>query len=205
MSTCFHCRTPALLVIDDFYRFPDEVRADALSAEYEADGRYFKGTRSKKKFLYPYVKEEFERLLRVRITDWLDQPANGSFQKTTEEDPLVWHSDTQGYAAAVYLNPRGVYFPYNMPVESIGAGTSFWRNTLTGARRPPSGPADYQETYSEFNLTHPDNWELVDRVGSVYNRLVLWDAQLIHSATSYAGFTEADPRLVQLFFFNVGR
>ena len=40
-------------------------------------------------------------------------------------------------------------------------------------------------------------------MGSVYNRLVLWDAQLIHSATSYEGFTPAQPRLVQLYFFNV--
>jgi hypothetical protein len=205
-STNFHSRTPALLVVDNFYRFPDEVRDEALGAEYEADGRYFKGLRSKKKFLYPWVKEEFERLLRVTITDWLDQPANGSFQKTTIQDPLVWHSDTQSYAAAVYLTDhRDFFFNTHVPDVRVGAGTSFWRNKVTGARRPPSGAADYQETYSEFNLTHPDNWELVDRVGSVYNRLVLWDAQLIHSATSYESFSSEDPRLVQLFFFNVAR
>jgi hypothetical protein len=202
----FHQRTAAILVVDDFYTHPDEIRAVALETEYEADLRYFKGVRSKEKFLFPWVKEEFERLLRVRITDWLDQPANGSFQKTTAADPLVWHSDTQSYAAAIYLTPhRGVYFVNNQPREGMQAGTSFWRNATTGARRPPSNAKDYAETYSEFNLTHADNWELVDRVGSVYNRLVLWDAQLIHSATSYEGFTDSDPRLVQLFFFNVAR
>ena len=198
----FHRKTPALLVVDDFYRDPDAVRQLALEAEYEADLRYFKGLRSKKKFLFPWVKEEFERLLRVNITDWMAQPANGSFQKTTAADPLVWHSDTQSYAAAIYLTPNESYSAYG---ESMRAGTSFWINRQVGARRPPSDRAAYSKTYSEFNLTHPDNWELVDRVGSVYNRLVLWDAQLIHSATSYEGFTEADPRLVQLFFFNVAR
>ncbi len=200
----FHTRTPAILVVDDFYKDPDAVRTLALDAEYEADLRYFKGIRSKEKFLFPWVREEFMRLLGVTITDWLDQPANGSFQKTTEEDPLVWHSDTQSYAAAVYLTPhRGGYFANNSPAVPVGVGTSFWRHTGTGARRPPTGPAEYADTYSDFNLTHPDNWELVDRVGSVYNRLVLWDAQLIHSATSYEHFTSKDPRLVQLFFFNI--
>ncbi len=193
----FHRNTPSILVVDNFYRTPDAVRALALSAEYETDLRFYKGRRSKQKFLFPYVKEEFERLLGVRITDWLAQPANGSFQKTSGEDPLVWHSDTQSYAAAVYLTP-------GIPEERVDAGTSFWRNRFYGKRRPMGGSADI-EMYSEFNLTHPDNWELVDRVGSVYNRLVLWDAQLIHSATSYEGFTPSDPRLVQLFFFNVSR
>lgn len=190
----FHRRTPALLVVDDFYRDPDAVRALAMGAEYEGDLRYFKGLRSKKKFLFPWVKEEFERLLRVNITDWMAQPVNGSFQKTSYSDPIVWHSDTQSYAAAVYLTE-----------DRVGAGTSFWQHVGTAARRPPSAHADYAEVYSEFNLLHPDNWRLVDRVGSVYNRLVLWDAQLIHSATSYREFTEASPRLVQLFFFNIAR
>lgn len=201
----FHERTPALLVVDDFYRNPDDVRQLALETEYEADLRYFKGTRSKKKFLFPWVKEEFERLLRVRITDWLDQPANGSFQKTTSEDPLVWHSDTQSYAAAIYLTDKLGTLPDGRPCDPVLSGTSFWRNKITGARRPPSDEAAYAATYSEFNLTHPDNWDLVDRVGNVYNRLVLWDAQLIHSATSYEGFTSDEPRLAQLFFFNVAR
>ncbi len=201
----FHRRTPAILVVDDFYRDPDSVRALALEAEYEADLRYFKGLRSKKKFLFPWVKEEFERLLRVSITDWLEQPANGSFQKTSYMDPIVWHSDTQSYAAAVYLTPGAPSDDDNEPRPPVGAGTSFWRDTRYCRRRPSAHEHVNQAVYSEFNLTHPDNWELVDRVGSVYNRLVLWDAQLIHSATSYEGFTPESPRLVQLFFFNVAR
>jgi len=199
----FHRRTPAILVVDDFYKDPDAVRALALETEYEADLRYFKGLRSKQKFLFPWVREEFQRVLGVSIVDWLDQPANGSFQKTTGEDPLVWHSDTQNYAAAIYLTQAPAY--EGAPYSRIDAGTSFWRNTDYACRRPPTNAEAYAEVYSEFNLTHPDNWELVDRVGSVYNRLVLWDAQLIHSATSYEGFTAENPRLAQLFFFNIAR
>jgi hypothetical protein len=201
----FHQRTPAILVVDDFYRDPDSVRTLALDAEYEADLRYFKGVRSKEKFLFPWVREEFMRLLGVTIVDWLDQPANGSFQKTVEGDPLVWHSDTQSYAAAIYLTAPLGELRNGEACDPVRSGTSFWRLKDNGARRPPNDALEYAKTYSDFNLTHPDNWELVDRVGNVYNRLVLWDAQLIHSATSYEGFTEKDPRLVQLFFFNVAR
>ncbi len=190
----FQHKTPQLLVVDDFYQHPDEVRRLALDQEYEADDRYFKGLRSKKKFLFPYLKEEFERLLGVRITDWMDQPANGSFQKTVAGDPLVWHSDTQSYAAAVYLSDG-----------SLDCGTSFWMDRSFKQRRPDVNPETNASIYSKYNLLHPDNWILVDRVGSVFNRLVLWDAQLIHSATSYEGFAEADPRLVQLFFFSVAK
>ncbi len=190
----FNRKTPQILVVDDFYQHPEAVRQLALDQEYETDDRYFKGLRSKKKFLFPYVKEEFERLLGVRIIDWMNQPANGSFQKTTSKEPLVWHSDTQSYAAAIYLS-KG----------TVGAGTSFWMDSKFSQRRPSADAAVNTEVYSEYNLLHPDNWTLVDRVGSVFNRLVLWDAQLIHSATSYEGFSEDNPRLVHLFFFSVER
>lgn len=188
----YHRRAPALLVVDDFYRDPDRVRRLALEQDYAEDLRFYKGLRSKR-WLFPYVKEEFERLLQLPIIDWMDQPANGVFQKTKASDPLVWHSDSQSYAAAIYLNPD----------HPFGAGTSFWAHFEFGCRRPSSDPEVNAELYSEHNLTHPDNWNLVDRIGNVYNRLVIWDAQLIHSASSYEVFQGDDSRLVQLFFFNV--
>jgi hypothetical protein len=185
---------PAIVVVDEFYRYPDRVEKLAREAEYMVDDRYFKGHRTKRNYLFPYVKEEFERLLQLEITDWMRQPANGVFQQTTAADPLVWHSDQQDYAAAVYLTQ-----------ERTDAGTSFWKYA-TGTERRPSASAERNATlYSEYNLTHPDHWELVDKVGSVFNRLVIWDAKLIHSASTYGGFSVHHPRLVQLFFFSVKR
>lgn len=190
----FHKRRPSLVVIDDFYRDPDKILRLAQDADYQEDLRFYKGLRSKTRFLLPYVKEEFERLLQTEIADWMQQPANGVFQKTNVTDPLVWHSDSQSYAAAVYLEP-----------SVTSAGTSFWKHRGTGARLPPTDADQHNEVYSEYNLTHPNAWELVDRVGSVFNRLVIWNAQLIHSASSYEGFLPetGHARLVQLFFFNI--
>lgn len=192
----YNRKSPALVVVDDFYRYPDRVERLARDAEYMGDDRYFKGHRTKRNYLFPYVKEEFERLIQMEIIDWMQQPANGVFQQTTAADPLVWHSDQQDYAAAVYLTK-----------DRTDAGTSFWKYDASGLsnRRPSDSNEVNAELYSEFNLTHPDNWELVDKVGSVYNRLVIWDAKLIHSASSYGGFSVTEPRLVQLFFFSVKR
>ena len=46
-------------------------------------------------------------------------------------------------------------------------------------------------------------FDLVDVVGNVYNRLVLFDAQVIHAASTYFGTTKENGRLFQLFFFDL--
>lgn len=202
----FNRRTPHILVVDDFYSDPTAILNEARQAQYEENDKLFKGKRTPYKFLYPYVKEEFERLLQASITDWINQPMNGIFQITSSKDPIVWHSDTQDYAGAIYLSS-----------SSLNEGTSFWRHKQTHCRRPPNHPMEannpriqddlsgkyhtnhLDEIYSEYNLLHEDNWELVDRVGCVFNRLVLWDAKLIHSATQYGN----NDRLAQLFFFSI--
>lgn len=207
--TLFNKRNPHVLLVDNFYKDPDSVRALALEQEFQEDNRWYKGKRTKERFLWPYLKEEFERLLGAQIDGWLFQVANGCFQITGFKDPLVYHSDAQNYAAAIYLTPDA----------PISAGTSFWKSKLHGCRRPPEHPleshkfADVEackkadgEIYNQYNFVHPDNWELVDKVGAVYNRLAIWDAKLIHSASTYEGLDGDDAskaRLVQLFFFNI--
>ena len=145
----------------------------------------------------------------MEVSSWIDQSANGVFQQTRQDDPLVYHSDTQSYAAAVYLTP-------DAPVT---VGTTFWRDKTYGCRRFPRTEPEAKRLGSEeaieaavavvedpVNLTSPDNWEVVESIAGLYNRLVIWDAKLIHSATSYADVGDegvAPTRLVQLFFFEI--
>lgn len=205
----FNRRTPHMIIVDNFYKDPMAIRELALQQEFVANLAIYKGKRTNERFLWPFLKEEFERLLGRPIIDWLNQPACGCFQITGYDDPLVWHSDTQSFAAAIYLTPDA----------PISAGTSFWRHKIHKCRRPPQHPLEYErfgsdeernhvgnEVYSGYNITHPDNWELVDKVGAVFNRLVIWDAQMIHSASSYEGMASdlaEKARLVQLFFFSI--
>jgi hypothetical protein len=208
-SEQFHSRTPHVVAVDDFFCDPDEVRALALAQEYGSDLRFYKGLRSNQRFLWPHLREEFGRLLGTPVVEWLSHNANGVFQQTSHNDPIVWHHDGQGYAAAVYLTP-------DPPPR---AGTSFWRDRTHGCRRSPNHPLERQRlgsqaavtaaeavVYDKYNIEHGDNWELVESVAGLYNRLVIWDAKLFHSATSYEDFadgTAGGTRLVQLFFFDV--
>lgn len=208
-TTHFNRRTPHLMIVDSFYKNPDEIRNFAMQQEFVHDNRFYKGQRTKERYLWPFLKEEFERIIGRPIVDWLDQPANGCFQITGFQDPLVYHSDAQSYAAAIYLTP----------FAPPSAGTSFWRDKKHHVRRPPNHPLEFDrfssdqeriqvadEVYNDYNILHPDNWELVDRVGAIYNRLAIWDAKMIHSASTYEGLVSEvvdKARLVQLFFFTV--
>jgi hypothetical protein len=46
-------------------------------------------------------------------------------------------------------------------------------------------------------------FEMVDTVGNVYNRIVLFDAKMIHAASCYFGTNLQNGRLFQLFFFDI--
>jgi hypothetical protein len=200
---------PHVLAVDNFFEDPDEIRAIALAQEYNENLDYYKGLRSNKRFLWPHLREEIGRLLGTPVTEWLSHSANGVFQQTSHLDPLVWHHDSQSYAAAVYLTP-------DAPPQS---GTSFWRDRVHGCRRRPDHPLERKRlgsdeavaaarsvVYDRYNIEHGENWELMESVAGLYNRLVIWDAALFHSATTYDHFTadgSAPTRLVQLFFFDI--
>jgi hypothetical protein len=200
---------PHIVAVDNFFEDPDEIRTIALAQEYGQNLEYYKGLRSKQRFLWPHLREELGRLLGTPVTKWLNHNANGVFQQTSHLDPLVWHHDTQSYAAAVYLTP-------DAPPQS---GTSFWRDRVHGCRRRPDHPferkrlggdhavaAAREVVYDAYNIEHGDNWELMESIAGLYNRLVIWDAALFHSATTYDHFNDdgaAPTRLVQLFFFDI--
>src|SRR4051812_13294276 len=117
-------KRPTIAVIDDFVDDPHQLRNLARRCQFVPDVDRYKGLRT-----LPYrdaaVRVVFENVLDASIVDWDTQPYNGSFQLTGPNDPIVWHADTQTYAAAIYLDP-GV---------SPDAGTSFWRHRDTRCRR----------------------------------------------------------------------
>ena len=45
-------------------------------------------------------------------------------------------------------------------------------------------------------------WELVDNVGNVFNRLILFNSHMFHSSMDYFGTCKEDGRLTQVFFFS---
>lgn len=184
---------PSFLVVDNFYENPDEVRALALQQSFAPDLRYHKGQRTSTKFIAEGTKQMFEQLLGRKITNFVEHEYNGIFQFCTSEDPLVYHSDVQSYAAAVYLTP-------NAPPQ---CGTTFYRSKQhPNIRKVGVNDPNYFDVYENYYYDKT-KFEVVDVVGNVYNRLAMWDARLIHSASEYFGKDKNDSRLFHLFFFDI--
>mgnify|MGYP005856538257 CR=1 FL=1 len=192
-----------ILVVDDFYANPDEVRAFALRQEYQPNPKDHKGQRSKQRFAFPGIKERFEQLLGKRITNWDNYGYNGVFQFCVGGDPIVYHSDRQMWAGVIYLTP-------DAPPDS---GTTIYRSRATKGRTvaesqktmayKPASERECEQLMYKDKLLDRTAWETVDVMGNVYNRLALWDARLVHAATNYFGTDINNGRLFQMFFFDV--
>lgn len=179
-----------LWVIDNFYQDPYAVRNFALQQEYENSSDWYKGRRTFKQFLSPYIKSRFEEIMGIKIREWESHGMNGKFQFCVPEDRLVYHYDSQTWAAMIYLTP-------NAPPST---GTSFYAHKNTSIRHIE----DHPEADSCFSGGFYDStkFELVDTVGNVFNRLVIFDARLFHAASGYFGQNINDSRLFQIFFFD---
>ena len=194
---------PNLIVIDNFYKNPDEIRDYALKLNYEPPENHGAvGYRSESgRKILDGTKELFEKLLHKSILngnsigEW-NYSTNGCFQWCNASVPIVYHSDSQQYAGIIYLTPDA---PPN-------TGTSFFRHKKYKLRNSEIfSKSDWYESDLKYKEPHLDKtqWEIVDSIGNVYNRLVIFNAQQIHGVTEYFGEDINNSRLFQLFFFNL--
>lgn len=178
-----------IFVLDDFYEDPEKVRNLALSQNFHTQ-LWYKGKRTNDRFLFHGQKQRFEDIIGEDINDWLTQPMNGRFQSCLPEDLLVYHCDIQKWTAMVFLTP-------DAPFE---AGTSFYADRKSKVR-DQNDPRIY-ETFTDENFHDKTRFELVDTVGNVFNRLIIFDGSLIHAANMYFGHNLETSRLFHMFFFN---
>jgi hypothetical protein len=187
----FNHQTPSCVVVDNFYSHPYAIREFALQQQFILHPSYHKGRRTETSFATQSIKEKFENILGKKITGWdCYKPTNGCFQLCKNGDEIVYHSDSQNYAGIIYLTP-------DAPLDS---GTSFFRSKHT--KKMKFKPDEYGLVFPNGHLTDKD-FDQVDQVGNVFNRLVLFDAKLLHSATRYFGDQDDNCRLFQMFFFDV--
>jgi len=182
-------------IVDNFYDNPNEVREFALQQDYLEGGlgRGFIGRRTYQQFLFPGLKERFEEIMGRKITAWEEHGMNGRFQISWSGEPLVYHCDSQKWGGMLYLTPDA---PYQ-------CGTTLYANKKTKAR------TYYHEGWDDAWKDVPGDchldgtpFEPVDVLGNVYNRLVIFDASCIHSASQYFGTVKENARLWQMFFFD---
>ncbi|MFI5872151.1 DUF6445 family protein [Streptomyces sp. NBC_00377] len=107
------------------------------------------------------------------------------------------HSDSRAlcrYAAVLYLNP-------SVPKD---CGTSFYRQSLPGGRlggNVVQAPHNNLVEALGTRFVAPDAFEEDVRVPHRHNRLLLYHANLVHSATGYTGTTLEEKRMTAVFFW----
>lgn len=190
-----------LLITDQFYNDVDAVREFALQQDFSVKGNY-PGNRTIS-FLNESVKETIESIVSPhagKVIYWSEDQYTGAFQYTTSRERSWIHADqTTEWAGVCYLTPNA---PHT-------AGTGIFRHKETGLIRAPKNEdgslngelMDYIGKDSQ-DMT---KWDLVDVVGNVYNRLVLYRGDLFHMSLDYFGTDLYDSRLFQTFFFTTER
>jgi hypothetical protein len=178
------------ITVDNFYSNADAVRAFALSQPFDVKGNY-PGARTKT-FINDGVKNTIQQLIQHaggKVTNWFDiDGLTGSFQIATAMDRTWIHSDNfNTWAAVCYLTP-------DAPLSS---GTGLYRHKATGQTRPLSRQDD-----TNYNCYDYTKWEMTDRVGNVYNRLIMYRGDLFHASLDYFGDNLENGRLFQVFFFD---
>lgn len=182
-------------IVDNFYDTPDAVREFALQQEYVEGGfgRGFIGRRTEQQFLFTSLKERFESIIGRPITKWEEHGMNGRFQIAWSGEPLVYHCDSQQWGGMLYLTPDAPY----------SCGTTLYAHKQTRARtyHEEGWDAAWTNVPGDAHLDGTP-FEPVDVLGNVYNRLVIFDASCIHSASEYFGTVKENARLWQMFFFD---
>jgi len=198
--------TCGLIIIDNFYTNALEAREQILKQAFSVTGN-FPGKRTKS-YATNEIKDFFQKYVEPfggKITDFvcpnmenlqsMDNNYNGSFQYTTSRDRSWIHSDKHNNWAGV------LYFTPDAPLSS---GTAFYRFKDGSYSQKDT---DILKNQDEINRYSQDltKWELVDRVGNVFNRLILFNSNRYHMSMDYFGDTIETGRLFQVFFFSTER
>lgn len=197
--------TCGVIVIDNFYNNAMDTRNYILTQEFSVKGN-FPGQRTisyannhLKDIIQMYVEPFGGKIIDFPIPK-SDNPDdnkiyNGSFQYTTSRDRSWVHTDKwNNWAGVVFMTP-------NAP---LSAGTAFYR-FKDGSTCQEDGFILNNTVEVDRFSQDPTKWELIDRIGNVFNRLVLFNAHRYHMSMDYFGDTKENGRLFQTFFFDTER
>lgn len=191
-----------LIVIDNFYNNAYDTRKYILTQDFMVRGNY-PGQRTIS-YANQYLKDIIQEYIMPfggKITefpmpkeDGSDASGiyNGSFQYTTSRDRSWVHIDGfNNWAGVLYMTP-------NAPLSS---GTAFYKfHDGTTCKR------DMEILDNKINTDNfsqdMTKWQLIDKVGNVFNRLILFNSNRFHMSMDYFGDSKENGRLFQVFFFS---
>lgn len=95
---------------------------------------------------------------------------------------------------------------YLSPDAPLTAGTGIYRHKASGLKGWVFAHHTHEENMSIplYSTDYYDytKWDMVDKIGNVYNKLILYRGDLFHVSLDYFGKDINDGRLFQTFFFD---
>lgn len=199
----------SMLIVDDFYEKPLEVRTRALAMDFPLDrGKVvYPGRNSEGAWLPPGSDRVFSALLRDPVQP-NPKTYHGAFRIALEGDErqAEVHIDTGcSWAGIVYLTPD----------EFCQGGTEFYRHRHYGSDHAPRDDDEAQRVYGMATtreviaaLVGPgkdsrdlSKWEMTQILPMRFNRLVLFRPWLWHRSGIDFGNSPENGRLIQTLFF----
>jgi hypothetical protein len=184
-----------IIIIDDFYKYPDKIRNFALQQNYKPHNTLYKSMFFNPKLTYfTHYKliqgiEKIEKMcIDKKIWDtFITSESNGYIQYITKFDKPIIHSDGLKRSMIVYL--------HNNPHEN--SGTDFYKHKTTNY---------IKESLKSLKVvfkdcTNNEKWKCYFTCKNIYNRAILFDGDLYHASTGGFGETKSDARLYQTFFY----
>ena len=147
------------------------------------------------KYVYPFGGKIVEFPMPNEEKTDADKIYNGSFQYTTSRDRSWIHVDGfNNWAGVVYMTP-------NAP---LGSGTAFYKFHDGAMCEKDSNRLNNKKDIDLYSQDFT-KWDLVDSIGNVFNRLVLFNSKRYHMSMDYFGTNKENGRLFQVFFFSTER
>ena len=206
-----------IVIEDNFYPNPDEVRDSALSMFFRPGRREvttnFPGRRTKSSFSdenFIYCRNRWENLLNAKMQYFPTKNSNTAFTLSLQDDAdYNWvHHDCSGYLENTSNQMGGQAYAaviYLSKTDDLTRGTGLFQSKETGKlhkdkklKKPMHGFKQIWEEDDQFNLH--------TYVGNLYNRCILYPADYWH-APFCAGFghDKRTGRLVQVGFFTINK
>jgi hypothetical protein len=211
-----------IVIEDNFYPNPDEVRENALKMFFHPGVRgkklMFAGQRtfgviSEHNRLF--CKNRISKLINRNIINFAHNNSNGGFTLGKEISSLGepyknWiHQDkgnheterskelqAQMFAAVCYLTPNDI-------APSLKYGTALFTNLESGKNWATPGHNFSKTKIFQNQVDDSDkNFKLHTYVGNMYNRIVIYPATYWHAPFNPGfGYNKETGRLIQIFFF----
>jgi len=83
----------------------------------------------------------------------------------------------------------------------VTSGTAFYK-FFDGTRNSEESEARGNKEIIDKASQDMTKWQLVDKIGNVFNRLIIFNSKNYHMSQDYFGTDKNDGRLFQVFFFS---